>query len=115
MPEFELNGRRPRIASGAYIAPSASIIGDVEIGPDASIWFGAVLRADHDQITIGAGSNVQDNAVIHCAEGMPTLVGKNVTIGHGALLEGCVVEDGSMVGMGAIMLQRSRLETGSVL
>jgi carbonic anhydrase/acetyltransferase-like protein (isoleucine patch superfamily) len=115
MPEFELCGKRPRVHPEAYVAPTATIIGDVEVGPGASVWFGVVLRGDQDRITIGAGSNVQDNTVIHCAEGMPTVVGENVTIGHGALLEGCLVEDLATVGMGAIMLQRSRLGAGSVL
>ena len=115
MPEFELDGKRPRIHADAFVAPTASIIGDVEIGPGASVWFGAVLRGDESRIQIGAGANVQDNAVIHCADGLPTIVGENVTIGHSALLEGCVVEDGALVGMGAILLQRSRLGARSVL
>jgi carbonic anhydrase/acetyltransferase-like protein (isoleucine patch superfamily) len=115
MPEFELNGVRPRVDPRAFVAPTASIIGDVEVGPEASIWFGAVVRGDHELITIGVGSNVQDNAVIHCSEGLPTTIGRNVTIGHAAVLEGCLVEEGSLVGMGAIMLQRSRLGAGSVL
>jgi carbonic anhydrase/acetyltransferase-like protein (isoleucine patch superfamily) len=115
MPEFELNGVRPRVHPTAYVAPTASIIGEVEVGPNASIWFGAVIRADHEPITVGRGANIQDNAVVHCAEGLPTLIGPDVTIGHAALLEGCVVEEGSLVGMGSIMLQQSRLGAGSIL
>lgn len=91
------------------------LIGDVEVGPGASIWFGVVLRGDESKIVVGAGSNVQDHTVIHCAADLPTVVGENVTIGHRALLEGCVVEDGAVVGMGSIMLQRSRLGAGSML
>ena len=113
--EFELGGKRPSVHPDAYIAPTAVLIGDVVIEAGASVWFGAVLRGDEAQITIGEGSNVQDNAVIHCAKDLPTIVQRNVTVGHSALLEGCVVEDGALVGMGAIMLQRSRLGAGSLL
>jgi carbonic anhydrase/acetyltransferase-like protein (isoleucine patch superfamily) len=113
--EFELGGKRPNVHPDAYIAPTAVLIGDVEVGAGASVWFGAVLRADEAQIRIGEGSNVQDNVVIHCATSLPTVIEKNATIGHSALLEGCVVEDGALVGMGATMLQRSRLGAGSML
>jgi carbonic anhydrase/acetyltransferase-like protein (isoleucine patch superfamily) len=99
----------------AYIAPTAVLIGDVEVEKGASIWFGAVLRADEAVIRIGEGANVQDNAVIHCAENLPTVLERNATVGHSAQLEGCVVEEGALVGMGATMLQRSRLGKGSML
>jgi carbonic anhydrase/acetyltransferase-like protein (isoleucine patch superfamily) len=115
MPEFELGGRRPRVHADAYVAPTAVLIGDVELGPGASVWFGAVLRGDASTISIGRGSNVQDNVVIHCAHDLPTVVGENVTIGHQACLEGCVVEDGALVGTRSVMLQRSRLGAGSML
>ena len=113
--EFELGGKRPQIHKDAYIAPTAVLIGDVVIEAGASVWFGAVLRGDEAQIRVGEGSNVQDNAVIHCSTNLPTIIERNVTVGHSALLEGCVVEEGSLVGMGAIMLQRSRLGAGSLL
>jgi carbonic anhydrase/acetyltransferase-like protein (isoleucine patch superfamily) len=113
--EFELGGKRPHIDKDAYVAPTAILIGDVVIEAGASVWFGAVLRGDEAQIKVGEGSNVQDNAVIHVSTNLPTIIERNVTIGHSALLEGCVVEDGSLVGMGAIMLQRSRLGAGSML
>jgi carbonic anhydrase/acetyltransferase-like protein (isoleucine patch superfamily) len=115
MPEFELGGRRPRVHPDAYVAPTAVLIGDVELGANASVWFGAVLRGDESSISIGAGSNVQDNAVIHCSANLPTVVGEGVTIGHLACLEGCTVEDGALVGTGAIMLQGSRLGAGALL
>lgn len=99
----------------AYIAPTAVLIGDVEVEKGASIWFGAVLRADEAVIRIGEGANVQDNAVIHCAENLPTVLERNATVGHSAQLEGCVVEEGALVGMGATMLQRSRLGKGAML
>ena len=113
--EFELGGKRPRVHPDAYIAPTAVLIGDVEVERGASVWFGAVLRADEATISIGEGANVQDNAVIHCAEGLPTVLEKNASVGHSAQLEGCVVEQGAVVGMGATMLQRSRLGAGSML
>ena len=113
--EFELGGRRPRVHSDAYIAPTAVLIGDVEIRAGASVWFGAVLRGDESTITVGEGANVQDNAVIHCAEDLPTVIEKDASVGHSALLEGCVVEQGAVVGMGATMLQRSRLGQGAML
>jgi carbonic anhydrase/acetyltransferase-like protein (isoleucine patch superfamily) len=115
MPELELDGRRPRVHPDAYVAPTAVLIGDVEVGAQASIWFGVVMRADAARIVVGAGSNVQDNAVLHCADGLPTVLGENVTVGHHACLEGCVVEDQALVGIGAIMLQRSRLGAGAML
>ena len=99
----------------AFVAPSATLIGAVDLGPESSVWFGAVLRGDFDRIEIGEGSCVQDNAVIHAAEGLPTIVGANVTVGHGAMLEGCVVEDGALIAMGAIVLQRAHVGAGALV
>jgi carbonic anhydrase/acetyltransferase-like protein (isoleucine patch superfamily) len=113
--EFELGGKRPQVHPDAYIAPTAVLIGDVVVEAGASVWFGAVLRGDEAQIRIGEGANVQDNAVLHCAEHLPTILEKNASVGHSAQLEGCIVEHGAVVGMGATMLQRSRLGAGSML
>jgi len=113
--EFELSGKRPTVHPDAYIAPTAVLIGDVEIGAGASVWFGAVLRADEAKIQVGDGANIQDNVVIHCAQDLPTVIERNASVGHSAALEGCVVEQGAVVGMGATMLQRSRLGAGSML
>jgi carbonic anhydrase/acetyltransferase-like protein (isoleucine patch superfamily) len=113
--EFELSGKRPRVHPDAYIAPTAVLIGDVEVGAGASVWFGAVLRGDEAAIKVGDGANVQDNAVIHCAHDLPTLIERDASVGHSAQLEGCIVERGAVVGMGATMLQRSRLGAGSML
>jgi carbonic anhydrase/acetyltransferase-like protein (isoleucine patch superfamily) len=113
--EFELGGKRPSVHPDAYIAPTAVLIGDVDIGAGASVWFGAVLRGDEAQIKVGAGANIQDNAVIHCAHNLPTVIEEDASVGHSAQLEGCVVEQGAVVGMGATMLQRSRLGKGSLL
>jgi len=115
MPLYEFDGVEPEVAADVFVAPTASLIGSVVVAPGASIWFGAVLRGDFSRIEIGEGSCVQDNAVLHCAHELPTIVGENVTIGHAALLEGCVVEDGALVGMGAIVLQRARVGAGSML
>src|SRR4051812_17091169 len=111
----ELGGVAPTIGSDVWLAPTAVLIGDVHVGDRASIWFGAVLRADFDRIEIGEGSAVQDNAVLHCGTGLPTVVGSGVIVGHGAMLEGCVVEDGALVGTGAIVLMRARIGAGAML
>jgi carbonic anhydrase/acetyltransferase-like protein (isoleucine patch superfamily) len=112
---YGFNGKEPQLADDVFVAPTATLIGDVELGPQASVWFGAVLRADFDRIVVGAGSCVQDNAVVHAAEGLPTIVGANVTVGHAAMLEGCVIEDGALIAMGAIVLQRARVGPGALV
>lgn len=115
MPLYQLGSRRPRVHPSAFIAPTASIIGDVEVGEGSSVWYGAVLRGDEAAIRVGSQTSIQDNAVIHCSLDLPTVVGNQVTVGHSALLEGCLVEDGALVGMGAILLQRSRVGPGAIL
>jgi carbonic anhydrase/acetyltransferase-like protein (isoleucine patch superfamily) len=112
---IELEGVAPRIAEDAYVAPTAVLIGDVVVEPGASIWFGAVLRGDNSEIRVGAGSCVQDNCVIHCAKDLPTVIGSNVTVGHMAMLEGCSIGDGALVGMGAIVLQRAKVGVRSLI
>jgi len=112
---LEFEGKTPRVADDAYIAPTAVLIGDVTVEPGASVWFGAVLRGDNSAIVIGRGSNVQDNCVIHCADELPTLVGADVTVGHMALLEGCTVGDGALIGMGAIVLQRASVGANALV
>ncbi len=104
---FEYKGKRPRIGENVFIAPTATIIGDVEIGDGASIWYGVVIRGDEGRIVIGRGSNVQDNSVIHTTTEIPTIIKQDVTIGHGALLEGCTIENGAVVGMGSIVLHQA--------
>ncbi|MEA2227541.1 MAG: hypothetical protein QOF04_1171 [Solirubrobacteraceae bacterium] len=112
---MSLDGVTPRIADDVFLAPTAVLIGDVVVESGASIWFGAVLRGDFGSIVIGPGSCVQDNAVIHCAEDLPTRVGENVTVGHMAMLEGCVIDDGALIGMGAIVLQRASVGARSMV
>ena len=108
-------GATPVVADDAFVAPTASLIGNVTVGSRASIWFSAVLRGDFDRIEVGEGTSVQDTAVIHCAPGLPTIVGRNIIVGHGALLEGCVIEDGAVLGMGCVILQRARVGEGAMV
>ena len=94
-----------------YIAPNATVVGDVALAKDVNIWYGAVLRGDNGKITLGEGTNVQDNAVIHD----PTTVGKFCTIGHGAIVHGCTIGDGCLIGMGAIVLGGAQLGDGCLV
>lgn len=112
---IELDGIAPTIGEDVFLAETAVLAGDVRVGDRANIWFGAVLRGDTSYIEIGSESSIQDNTVIHCADELPTIVGARVIVGHGALLEGCVLEDQAVVGMGAIVLQRARVGAGAML
>jgi carbonic anhydrase/acetyltransferase-like protein (isoleucine patch superfamily) len=105
----------PQVASDAFIAPTAVLIGDVMVEEGASVWFGAVLRGDFNRIVVGAGTSVQDNCVIHTNEELPTIIGSNVTVGHLSLLEGCEIEDGALIGMGSIVLNRARVGRRAML
>ena len=107
MPFYEINGLAPSCGEGAWIAPSADLIGDVRVGPRASIWFGAVIRADNTPIVIGTESNVQDGAVGHSDPGAPLVIGDRVTVGHQAILHGCTVHDEALIGMGARILNKA--------
>ena len=104
MPSYQIDGISPSFGEGAWAAPSADLIGDVRLGARASIWFGAVIRADNTPIIIGAESNVQDGAVGHSDPGAPLTIGTRVTVGHQAILHGCTVRDGALIGMGARVL-----------
>ena len=110
-----LAGRTPRIAASAYIAPSADVIGIVEIGESSSVWFQCVLRGDIEPIRIGANSNIQDGTVIHTFEGAPAIVGDWVTVGHHVVLHGCTVENNCLIGMGAVLLNHVRVGEGSIV
>lgn len=107
--------KRPRIAPDAFIAPSATIIGDVTIAAGASVWFGAVLRGDVEPIFIGERSNVQDNAVIHCDPGRPTTIGAGVTVGHLAIVHGASIGDNTLIGMGSTVMNGARIGAESVV
>ena len=108
-------GKAPRIHETAFVAPGACLIGDVEIGPGASVWYNCVLRADLNRIAVGARSNVQDGTVIHVEPHLPTLIGDDVLVGHMALLHACTVEDRAFVGMGSIAMDGSRIGAGAML
>ncbi len=108
-------GRIPRIAASAYVADSADVIGDVEIGDNASIWFTTVLRGDIEPIRIGANSNIQDGSVVHTMLGSPVVVGDWVTVGHRAVLHGCTIENNCLIGMGAVLLNNVRVGEGSII
>jgi carbonic anhydrase/acetyltransferase-like protein (isoleucine patch superfamily) len=112
---LELDGVAPMIGADVWLAPTAVLVGDVRVGDRANIWFGTVLRGDSSYIDIGAGCSIQDNAVIHCADDLPTVIGADVVVGHGAMLEGCVVEEHALIGMGAIVLQRARVGASAMV
>ena len=112
---LSLGGRTPRIAGSAFIAESADIIGEVEIGENASVWFQAVLRGDIEPIRIGAHSNIQDGSIVHTMDGWPVVVGDWVTVGHRAVLHGCTIEGHCLIGMGAIVLNNVHVGEGSIV
>jgi carbonic anhydrase/acetyltransferase-like protein (isoleucine patch superfamily) len=108
-------GKHPIIGKNVFIAPSAVIIGDVILEDEASVWFGAVVRADLDRITIGAGTNIQDNCILHVDADQPLLIGSQTTIGHNAVIHGCTIEDHVLVGIGATILNGAVIRVGSVI
>ena len=101
---YSLDGLVPEIAESAWVAPDANLIGRIILGADASVWFGASLRGDNEPITVGAGSNIQENCVLHTDMGYPLTIGENCTIGHKAMLHGCTIGEQSLIGMGATVL-----------
>jgi len=113
----EFEGYRPQVSPRAFVAPTAVLIGNVVVHDDASIWYGAVLRADHGEppIVVGPRSSVQDNCVIHVSLDRGTIIGQDVTVGHGAILEGCEIEDGALIGMNAVVLDQARIGARSLL
>ena len=98
-----------------FIAPSATVIGDVQLAKDASIWFNATLRGDVEPITIGEGSNIQDGSVIHTDPGCPATIGKNVTVGHLVMLHGCIIEDDCLIGIGSTILNKAKIGKNSII
>ena len=119
---LSFDGKSPRIDPSAFLAPGARLIGDVEIGPEASIWYNCVLRGDVNRIRIGARSNIQDGSVIHvdspkpgAPEGHPTLIGEEVLVGHLAMVHGCILHDRAFVGLGAIVMDGCVIESDAML
>ncbi|MFD8787493.1 gamma carbonic anhydrase family protein [Kitasatospora sp. NPDC059599] len=110
-----VGGKAPAVDPDAFVAPNAVVIGDVTVGAGASIWYGAVLRGDAESISVGAGSNIQDNCTLHADPGFPLVVGERISVGHNAVLHGCTVEDDVLVGMNATVLNGARIGTGSLV
>ncbi len=106
--------KNPQIR-GAFLAEDVTIIGDVTIGENASIWYGAVLRGDVDKIIIGENTSIQDNSVVHCSTGIPTVIGKNCVVGHNAILHSCTVEEDCLYGKGAVLLDGCHIGRGSIV
>lgn len=104
-----------KIDESAFVASNATVLGDVSIGKDVSIWFGAVLRGDINSITIGEGSNVQDNATVHVDKEYGVNIGKNVSVGHNAIIHGCTIEDNVLIGMGAIILNGAVIKENTII
>jgi carbonic anhydrase/acetyltransferase-like protein (isoleucine patch superfamily) len=112
---YALDGVTPNIDLTAWVAPDANIIGKITLAAEASVWFGATLRGDNERITLGAGSNIQENCVLHTDIGYPLVIGENCTIGHKAMLHGCVIGDGTLIGMGAIILNGAKIGAGCLI
>ena len=108
-------GKTPDVSGALFVAANATVVGDVKLGPGSSVFYGAVLRADINSIVIGARSNVQDNVVVHLSDDAGVVVGEDCTIGHGAIVHACTLEDGCLVGMGATVLDGARIGAGSLV
>jgi len=115
MPVYSIGAKRPRFDASNWIAPNATVIGDVRLGANTSIWWNAVLRGDNDPISIGANTNIQDGSVLHTDEGVPLTLGANVTVGHMVMLHGCTVGDNSLIGIGSIVLNRAVIGKNTIV
>jgi carbonic anhydrase/acetyltransferase-like protein (isoleucine patch superfamily) len=114
---IELDGHRPKVAESVFVAPNAAIVGNVTIGEESGVWFGATLRADHrdNAIRVGARTSIQDGCVVHVSTDRGTTIGDDVTVGHGAVLEGCVIGNRVVVGMNAVVLEAAVVGEGSMI
>ena len=115
MPLFRLGEKQPQLGENAWVAPNATVIGDVHLGANASIWWNATVRGDNDPIHIGDNSNIQDGSVLHTDEGVPMHIGADVTVGHLVMLHGCTIGDGSLIGIGSVILNRAVIGKGCVV
>lgn len=114
MPLYELSGVRPTLGRDVFVADNATVIGDVHLGDESSVWFGVVLRGDYFPIRVGARTNIQDNSVVHITSGTAkTTIGDDVTIGHAAIIHGCTIGDRCLIGMGSIVLDNAVVGEGS--
>ncbi len=112
---LDYKGKQPKIGKNVFIAPTAVIIGNVKIMDNANIWYGTVVRGDRDTITIGSNTNIQDNCTVHIDPGYPVVIGHDVTVAHHAVIHGCTIEDLSLIGIGAIVLNGAVIKEGSVV
>ena len=112
---YELDGKAPQLGKGAWVADSAQVIGTVELGDNASVWFGVVIRGDTEKIRIGRNSNIQDGSVLHADFGVPLLIGDNVSVGHQVMLHGCTIGDGSLIGIQAVVLNNAKIGRNSIV
>ncbi len=110
-----IGDKEPIIHDSAFVAWNAEAAGDIQMAEESSLWFGATIRADIGMVRVGRASNIQDGAVVHVEEDSPCIIGKNVTIGHGAILHGCIIEDFCLIGMGAIILDKAQIGAKSVV
>ena len=115
MPLFRLGDKQPQLGDNAWIADNATVIGDVRLGAQASVWWNTTLRGDNDPIHIGERSNIQDGSVLHTDEGVPMHIGANVTVGHLVMLHGCTIGDGCLVGIGSVILNRAVIGKNSIV
>lgn len=106
---YQLDDLSPAIHDSAWVADSAAVMGNVTLSEDSSVWFGVVIRGDTETITVGKGTNIQDNSVLHADHGMPLVIGDNVTVGHQVMLHGCTIGDGSLVGIQAVVLNGAKI------
>jgi carbonic anhydrase/acetyltransferase-like protein (isoleucine patch superfamily) len=106
---YELDGKAPQLGDGAWVADSAQVIGNVDLGANASVWFGVVIRGDNETIRIGRNTNVQDLSVLHSDAGVPLTLGDNVSVGHQVMLHGCTIGDGSLIGIQAVVLNNAKI------
>jgi carbonic anhydrase/acetyltransferase-like protein (isoleucine patch superfamily) len=112
---YDYGERRVEILGACFIAPSADVIGSVRLGDGSSVWFGAVLRGDNDWIHVGEGSNIQDGSIVHVDPGVPVVIGRSVTVGHGVMIHGCEIGDGCLIGNRAIILDGARIGENSLI
>jgi len=115
MPIYSIGNKTPDINQTAWVAPDATVVGDVKLGANSSVWFGAVIRAENDTVSIGDGCNVQDGSVLHVDPGYPLILHNNVTVGHKVMLHGCTVEEQSLIGIGSILLNGCVIGSQSIV
>lgn len=115
MPIYALGERTPQLGEGCWVADNATVIGDVHLGARTSVWFGAIIRGDNEPIIIGDDTNIQDGAILHNDKDIPLTIGAHVTVGHMAMLHGCTIGDGSLIGIGSVILNRAVIGRGCIV